>query len=436
MNIRILKRTAIWSVFFINLLVILYIWWSRSAALLGSVSGDLIAFGRLFGLTAEYCILVQLVLIGRIRVVEREYGFDNLNRLHRSLGIAILCLVVIHPILLSWGYAVLNNVSLLAQFLNFINHWEDVFYAFIGLLIIIGVVSISIAIVRKRLRYETWYFSHLLLYVAIYLVFGHQTKTADVSYGWPVYYWLTLNFIIFGLVLLYRFIRPIALFARHRFYIEKIEQETPTVSSVYVKGRMLDRFIFEAGQYANITFLDKKMWFTHPFSFSAAFNGNSLRFSIKSAGDYTSMIKSLKPGTKLVIDGPLGVFSKRMSTREKYLLVAAGIGITPLRALAEELSVFHKDTELVYVVRTESELAFIQELQKLPIKIHVFLSNEENPAFHAGRLTLEKIKELVSDSFDREIYVCGPVGFMNDIASALKAGEFPRKHLHYERFGY
>jgi predicted ferric reductase len=75
---------------------------------------------------------------------------------------------------------------------------------------------------------------------------------------------------------------------------------------MYLKGRRLDRFAFRSGQYANVAFLSKGRWSPHPFSFSAAPNGQFLRVSIKAAGDFTNRIRELTPGTLALREGPLG----------------------------------------------------------------------------------------------------------------------------------
>src|SRR5204863_76397 len=110
------------------------------------------------------------------------------------------------------------------------------------------------------------------------------------------------------------------------------------VTSVYLTGRRLDRFSFRAGQYANVGFLTKGLWAPHPFSFSAAPNGRFVRISIKAVGDFTRRIRHLAPGSVVLLEGPLGAFTAGASIGRKYLMVAGGIGITPIRALIESLA--------------------------------------------------------------------------------------------------
>jgi predicted ferric reductase len=426
------RRLVLYALFFINLGIIGFIWWSGSHSLLVNQSGVAIAFGRLAGLLMEYFILVQLVLIGRMKPIEREFGHDKLNRIHRTLGYSLAGVLFCHPFLLTLGYAWKNNNSLLGQFMSFLTNWEDVALAAAALIIFVIVICISIAVIRRKLRYETWYFSHLALYVAIFLALDHQTQTADVSFGWPLYYWLTLNYLIFGLLLLYRFIRPLYLFYRHRFEVEKVVIETHDVQSVYIRGRNLAQYKFEPGQFVNVTFLRRGMWYTHPFSFSAAPNGEYLRLSIKRSGDFTSQIQNLKPGTKVILDGPLGRFTTRAATQSKFLLIAGGIGITPVRSLAEELAATKKDFILLFANKTEGDVVFKTELEQLapPDRWHNIYSAE------GQYVDAAKIKTLAADFMEREVYLCGPPPMLKGVRQVLLDLGLPPKQLHYEIFAY
>lgn len=425
-----------------NIIGIFTLWWIKSSYYIHNPADGnmLIALGRITGLLGEYFLLVQLILVGRVRWAEHLFGFDKLNKFHRLIGYSILSLLLTHPLLLTMGNAQANGVSLFAQFADFLANKSNVLLSFIALLIFIFVVFLSIAIVRKKLRYETWYFSHLLTYLAIGLALSHQLGTGDLRSGWPLNYWYVLNFGVFGFVLLYRFARPIYLFFEHRFFIEDVVQETPDTYSVYIFGKNMDKFHFEAGQYANINILAKGMWYTHPFSFSSAYNGKFVRFTIKSLGDYTSTIKDVKKGTPVIIDGPLGLFIETRSTRDKYLFIGGGIGITPLRSMIESLSSKKKDMVLLCGSRTEKDIAFKQEFENLckdcpSISIHNVLGTP-TPGYESGFIDKEKIVRLVPDFYTREVFLCGPPPMMKATVENLKGLGFSEDHIHYEKFSF
>ncbi len=420
-------------------------WWTGSSALLisGEKSSVFIALGRLMGLLGELAILFQLILISRITWIEQVFGFDKLNRIHRLTGYSIGGFILIHPLFIITGYALANEVSFWTQFFNFVYNWEDVLNAVIGIIILLAVIVVSISIVRKKLRYETWHFFHVFIYVAIALFFFHQVQTGDIRNSTSFYYyWYVLNFTIFGLLLIYRFARPLYLFYKHRFYIDNIVQETPTVYSFYIKGRNMHEYVFQAGQYMHITFLAKKMWYTHPFSFSIAPNGEYLRVSIKNSGDFTSQVKSLPLRTHVIIEGPYGVFTEKSAKKNKFLFIAGGIGITPIRSLIESLSKKNADMVLLYGNREPQEIAFEQELSTLIARHTHILStvpknkNEMNEKYQYGFIDKEKIQLLVPDFQDREVYLCGPPIMMKNVLKVCKELNIPKSQLHYEIFSY
>ncbi len=470
-----MKKFLLYLLFVCNLTAIIYLWINGSRYYLtaGDGSGLLIAMGRLMGLLAEFFILLQLILVGRITVIEQQFGHDRLNQLHRWVGYSIAIFLLGHPLLLTFGYGQLSQVSFISQFSNFILNWEDVFKAFLALLLFVSVIISSVVIIKKRLRYETWYFTHLLMYVAIALAFGHQTKTADVSEGAAMYYWLTINFTVFGLILVYRWLAPFYRFFLHKFYIEKVVQEAADVYSIYLKGKDLKRYKFLPGQFANLTFLQTGMWptppllnnsditksnhtkivnklfsifrqikgagFTHPFSFSAAPNGEYLRFSIKTSGDFTDKISRLKANTKVIIDGPLGIFTANQAKNTKFLLLAGGIGITPIRALAEQLVEQKTDCVILYGCKTEKDIVFKNEFIALNLKLFFLLS--QTPSLPAGnllpgRISAEKIKLLAPDYLEREIYLCGPPTMTQSVLADLSTLGVPKSQIHYEKFNY
>jgi ferredoxin-NADP reductase len=214
--------------------------------------------------------------------------------------------------------------------------------------------------------------------------------------------------------------------------VEKVVIETHDVQSVYIRGRNLAQYKFEPGQFVNVTFLRRGMWYTHPFSFSAAPNGEYLRLSIKRSGDFTSQIQNLKPGTKVILDGPLGRFTTRAATQSKFLLIAGGIGITPVRSLAEELAATKKDFILLFANKTEGDVVFKTELEQLapPDRWHNIYSAE------GQYVDAAKIKTLAADFMEREVYLCGPPPMLKGVRQVLLDLGLPPKQLHYEIFAY
>lgn len=439
-----LKRTSLFLIFLINLIAIIWLWRNGSSIYLENPEepGYLLkAFGRLSGLLLQYLLLLQIILISRTKFIEQLFGFDKLNNLHRLIGTCLALLLISHPLLLIFGNAQINQVSLSWQINNLLKNKAGIYGAISGAGLFILVIFIT-TFWRKKIRYENWHLTHLFTYLAIGLAFSHQLNTGDLKNTGALTFWLTLNFLVFGLLILFRIIRPLWLFYKHGFYVEKIIRETPEVCSVYLKGKNLNQFHFKSGQYANLNFLIKNIWSPHPFSFSARANSNFLRFSIKNLGDFTSQIEKIPLGTKVILDGPLGLFTTEIAQKEKFLLIAGGIGITPIRNIFEELAQKDTDAILLYSNRNDQSIVFEKELDEISqnnknLSIFYFVNqSSEDRKYQTGKINGEIIKKIVPDFFEREIYICGPPQMIDNLIKDLTNLGIKRKQIHYEKFSF
>ncbi len=434
-------KTIAWVLLAANTAVIVLFWWQGSGTFLplsGASGQPAIAWGRLAGLLLEYALLLQLVLIGRMPWIEQLFGHDALNRLHRWVGYTLIVLVVAHPLLVSIGYGALQRQTTANAFAGLLTRWPDVFNAFIAVILLLAVIMLSVPWVRRRVPYHSWHALHLLTYVAVLFAFGHQGTGHDLRQHSAFMYWLVLNFTVFGAYFAYRFFRPLWFMVRHRFVVERVVQESDDVWSVYITGRRLDAFHFRGGQFANLHFLTRALWKPHPFSFSREYDGHTLRFTIRALGDDTVRIAHLRPGTRAIIDGPLGIFTANRARTGKYLLIAGGIGVTPIRAMAGELSGAGADVQVFCMARTVSGAALLSELERLA-PVHLFLSRQTDHlplnARH-GQFTVADISRLVPDVRSRDTFICGPGPMMRATAAALASLGVPKTQIHYEQFGY
>jgi predicted ferric reductase len=414
-------------------------WWHTSGPIIssGGPGSRLVALGRLVGLLLGSGVLLQLALVSRLPWLEPSVGCDRLYRLHRCIGLSIASLLLTHPVLLTFGYARRHQVSLSEQFIDIATGWPYARLAIVGIVILVLAVASSLPPIRRRLTYDAWHGGHLAIYLAIGLVSLHQTTGAEMlGQPWWGRYWVALHVAVIGALVVFRAGRPVFKLAQHRFRIDRIVSESDDVTSVYLTGRRLDRFSFRAGQYANVAFLTKGLWAPHPFSFSTAPNGRFLRISIKAVGDFTRRIRHLTPGTFVLLEGPLGAFTAGASIGRKYLMVAGGIGITPIRALIESLAAGDRDVVLVYAARTVNDLVFAAEVRALTPRCHFIVSQaaRSDAGYERGRIDGAMIERLVPDVREREAFVCGPPPMMKGVIAALRALRVSRSRIHFERF--
>ncbi|MEK7120496.1 MAG: hypothetical protein AAB840_00195, partial [Patescibacteria group bacterium] len=122
----------------------------------------------------------------------------------------------------------------------------------------------------------------------------------------------------------------------------------------------------------------------------------------------------------------------------KVLFLAGGIGITPVRSLFEDNLKKGRDAKLIYANRSEADIVFKKELEDLQNKygvpvVHV-LSDKASISGEIGYIDEEKIKRLVPDFRERDVYVCGPVPMMDSLMGILRKIGIPGDKIHFEKF--
>ncbi len=303
-------------------------------------AGWTLGLGRLSGLVASDLVLLMVVMMARVPFVERSYGQDELARRHRLAGLWSFNLIVFHVVTILLGYAATDDQPLLHEVWDVVVSYPGMLLAVTALGLFVLVVATSIRAARRRLRYESWHLLHLYAYLAAGLALPHQIWSGDDFVGtpWARAFWWTLYAGALAAVLGYRVGLPLWRSLRHRLVVERVVQEAPGVVSVHVTGRDLDRLPVAAGQFLSWRFLSGPGWTrAHPWSLSAAPTPVLLRITVKDLGDSTAGLMALQPGTKVLVEGPYGRLIPAVRTRRKVTLMASGIGITPIRALLEEL---------------------------------------------------------------------------------------------------
>ncbi len=437
-----IKKYAIILAFVLNLLIIIGFWWSGSSFLLwGKTSDVLLSLGRITGLLGVYCILLQFLLIGRTPWMESTFGLDKLAKIHRLNGYFSMLFILLHPIFLIFSTSIITKSGFWKVLKDQLTLSDDLLKAGISVLLFLAVVFSSITISRKRLAYETWYFVHLLTYLAVLLAFGHQLDFGGDFLKSPAFtaYWYAAYLFVLGNFIYSRFLKPLYLLKKHGFTVEKIIRENSDTVSITISGKKLDQWKVEAGQFINVRFLSKNFrWQSHPFSISALPRDNRFRITIKNLGDFTAQIPNIPLATRILIEGPFGTFTP-CPNPTKYLLIAGGVGITPIKCLSEKIAP-ENDVILLYCNRTTEDILFQKEFtelaQKNRTKIHYIMSQEENYSGEKGRIDEEKIQRLVPDIASRHTYLCGPVPMMESTIAILQKIGISKERIHFERFGW
>jgi ferredoxin-NADP reductase len=303
------------------------------------------------------------------------------------------------------------------------------------LLVVVGVASARAA--RRRLSYETWHALHLLTYLAIALTFTHQLAGPDMT-GHRVLQvaWALLYAHTFALLLRHRVLTPLRQAARHRLRVAAVVPEAPGVVSILVEGQHLEELRAEAGQFFRWRFLTPDTWLTaHPFSLSAAPTGDVLRLTVKTLGAGSASLQDVAVGTWVVAEGPYGAMTAARRTQRDVLLIAGGVGITPMRALFETLPLAPgQDLALLYRARSAEDVIFGPELEEIALRrgarLRYLLGKDPDC------LSAPSLLALVPDLAERDVYLCASPRMADAVRGALHEAGLPAEHLHEERFAF
>jgi len=409
----------------------------ESRGSLAAPGGLLTAEGRLAGFTGAYLMLIMVVLVARLPWLEVAAGQDQLIRWHRRVAPWAFGLITAHVVLITLGYAQAAQVGVLRQLWVFLTSYPDLLAAIAGFGLLVLAAGTSIRFARRRLRYETWWVVHLYVYLGLALAFAHQIVTGVPFIGHPLTraVWIVIWACTAGMVIVFRVAQPAWRSVRHQLRVVEVRDEAPGVVSVICQGRRLDRLAVSGGQFFLWRFLTRDLWWqAHPYSLSALPQPPYIRVTIKELGDQSRAVRRLRPGTRVAIEGPYGAFTRYAQTSDRVVLIGAGVGMTPLRALLEDLPTW---TDVVVIVRASSpdDLVHRDEVAALVGRRGGRLHEIVGPR-HRVRFDARALRRLVPDLTVRDIYICGPDGFAADVVDAALRLGAAQEQIHQEAFGF
>lgn len=435
----------------LSLLVVTGLWAHPHgvADLAAGPAAALTSLGRLAGLIASDLLLVQVVLMARVPAIERAWGQDRLARTHRLVGFGSFTVLLAHIALIGLGYAGSDGRGyrdLLGELWDMTWNLPGMLLATAGTLCLVLVVVTSIRAARRRLRYASWHLLHLYAYVGVGLALPHQLWTGADFLANPLatVYWWTAWAATAAAVVVFRLGVPLHRTLRHRLVVAAVVTEAPGVTSLHLAGRHLDELPARAGQFLLLRFLARPgASRAHPYSLSAVPAPGMLRVTVKGLGADSRRVAHLRPGTRVVMEGPYGRLTAEGRSTAGVLLLGAGIGITPLRALAEELPQRPGDVVVLHRVRSPADAVFRGEFEYLQrtrgLRAVVLpgprVGQSWAPAAY-GSDGAAALRALVPDVAEREVYVCGPEAWMDAAVDAARRAGVPPGRLHAERFAW
>ena len=451
---RLLRTDLLTVLFWSSLAGAVALWLADGgAAGFSTPAGSFTALGIVAGLAGMDLVLLMLLLAARIPLIDHAVGHDRALEFHRKLGKPALYLLLAHGILIAIGYGMAEGLDPVSEAVALWVLVPDMWLAYISMFLFIAVVVTSLVAVRRRFPYEFWYAVHLLTYAAVLTSLPHQFSVGGLfaEGTWQRWYWLALCIATGAALLCYRVVQPLVATFRHQLTVQRVIGVAPGVVSIEMSGLHLDRLAGSGGRFFIWRFLAPGLWWhPHPFSLSAdpvtfdAGGQGRLRITVRNLGRGSAQLASLKPGTKVALEGPYGLFSTAARSRNHLVMVGAGIGITPIRALLESTPFQPGNATVILRGHSESELYLGEEILALcqqrgatlfhltgsrPAGIRTWLPENSARAGH-------RLASYHANVADADVYVCGPSSWAHSVLEDARAAGVREDQLHYERFDW
>jgi predicted ferric reductase len=399
--------------------------------------GFVLELASALGIVGLSLLALQLVLPARVRPVARPLGADVAVRLHRHLADVLVAVIAAHVVLV-----VIGDPSNLALFDPLGAPWRAQ-AAVASCVALAALIASSVLRRRLRLGYARWRGLHVALGI------GALALTVVHAIGVDRYLASPAGLLVAALaavgllaVLELRILRPRRLAGRP-YLVERVVPERGGAVTLALRAEGHRGRPFRAGQFAWLKLADAPGALAeHPFSYSSS-AGRPERptFTIKAYGGFTRRAPELRPGTRVLLDGPHGSYSARPHA-ERFVLIAGGIGITPSISLLRS-AVDAGDCRpflLVYCSRRWEQATFREELERLRERIDlrvVHVLTEPPPGWEgeAGCIDAALLeRHLPPNLSGADVFVCGSPPMLAAALAALERVGVAPEHVHAEQF--
>jgi predicted ferric reductase len=384
---------------------------------------------------------MQFLLTARFRHIAAPYGLDIIYHFHRQISWVAFALVVAHPIIIFWERP---------EMIRLLNVFEAPWRARLAVTSVTCLVAmIVMSIWRKKLNlnYEAWRILHgVFAVLVIGTAMAHIAMWGNyVGTPWKLAFWVLLTAFWIGSLLYVRVWKPLMML-RRPYRVALVRPEGGDAWTLAFEPEGHPGFRFQPGQFAWVSLWNGPYGMReHPFSFSSsAEHGGRVTMTIKNLGDFTSTIKDVQVGQRAYLDGPYGAFSVDRNRSPGYVLIAVGVGITPmmstLRTFADRGN--EQPLLLIYGSKTWEDVIFRDELDDLKSRlnlnvVHVLSSPPEGWQGERGRITKPMLERILpADRNSRDYFICGPDAMMDAVERALTELDVSLAYIHSERYNF
>jgi predicted ferric reductase len=301
--------------------------------------------------------------------------------------------------------------------------------------------------VRRKFSYEGWHLVHLLSYLAVIFAIPHQFSDSGMlaTGTWQRVYWIALYVLALAAIVFHRFLKPIISTFRHRITVAGTETLSPGVVSIHLRGENLRRLGSEGGQFLIWRFWTGKTWYhSHPISLSAMPSDTTARITVRELGAGSGRISAIPAGTAVSIEGPYGIFSDVARTSPRLAIIAAGIGVTPVRALLENARIAPGEATILLRAGDNDETYLWDEMGEIAAaKGATLYTSVGHRSRGASGWLAEKdarrgvtLQSIFPHLMQSDLYLCGPSSWLDAVETEARALGIPEHQIHAERFDW
>lgn len=396
------------------------------------------------GLLATSALVCAVAVPSRLRSLTRALGIDGVLGVHRWIGMLAALLVLAHVVLVLAANPA--NIALLD-----VRHAPRPANAGVAATVTL-VALVGLAVLRRRVRhhYELWRWVHLALAGSVLVLSAlHIWWLGDLVHDPAVRTAFGLQAAVLLAVLGYRWVWRPVFDPRSEYTVRTVRPKSETASTLVLEPRRSRHgaghptLTFAPGQFAWLRLRRSTATGEHPFTItSSAHLGLWVEFTIRHAGDFTRTLAGLRSGDSVWLDGPHGGFTVDNVRSTGLVMIAGGVGITPMMSMLRTLAhrADRRQHRLVVAARTHEELMFRDELESLQsaldLRIVEVISRARGAAV-PDQLDEALLARVLPGRYRRnkfDYFVCGPPGMVTDVVTALDALDVRTSRIHTEQF--
>jgi len=443
---------------------------------------SLTSVGTLLALAGVSSFALNLVLGGRIRLLESAFGgLDKLYGVHRINGRVAFLLLLSHGVAMAAAQVAAAGATGLRFLLPTGGNWSVTF----GLIaLVLMAVTIGLTL-YAHLGHETFvyvqrFFGFVFCVAALHVFLIPGTK----SISRPLTIYLSTLFLLGAGAWIYRSLLGERLVPRRSYVIDSVTAVGHDVIEVAMAprderstGRSRQKgnerstrrsrqkgngsLSFTPGQFVYVTFESEAMRQSfrpfriaaegdfgvvsvrpgevanqyHPFSITSGPAERDLRVVVKAVGDYTRAMANLEPGAGVRVEGPYGSFSYLNVNNLRQVWIAGGIGLTPFLSMARSLSSGDHEIDFYYCMEDGHQGYFLDELYDIADRVPR-LRVAPIRRDRLGFVSASDIAGLTPGLSDKDILICGPPAMIDVLEHQFIELGVPRRRIHFEKFGF